>query len=120
MNPFKHCQHYCCWYGGKCCGCCKKGDEVEPLQPRIIEHYVMLKYLPKKGWCGVHQLMYHWTMHIDIHNFGYEDKYCYETQSLAEGALCQWDGEGDPLGWHRHLKTGRRRNLKTGEEWIQW
>ncbi len=41
-----------------------------------------------------------------------DDGYCYESPRLLQAVLAfaTWDGNGDPIdGWHRHLKTGRRR-----------
>jgi len=32
-------------------------------------------------------------------------------------AFNKYDGS-EPEGWHRHPKSGRRRNIETGEEWI--
>lgn len=40
---------------------------------------------------------------------GYEDRWCYHSESDALAALNDWDGEGEPKGWHRHPGTGRRR-----------
>jgi hypothetical protein len=41
--------------------------------------------------------------------YGYDDRYCYHFFSEACQALKEWDGEGDPEGWHRNPPTGRRR-----------
>ena len=50
---------------------------------------------------------------------GYNDAYCYPTLGGAVEGFSTWDGEGDaPDGWIRHIGTGRRRNLETGEEWL--
>lgn len=42
---------------------------------------------------------------------GYDDGWCYEDVPKAVLAAMVWDGDGDdpPFGWHRHIKTGRRR-----------
>lgn len=39
----------------------------------------------------------------------YDDRWCYETYGEAMQALKEWDGQGEPQGWHRHPFTGRRR-----------
>ncbi len=40
----------------------------------------------------------------------YDDAWCYPTAQLAIEAAHVWDGEGDaPMGWHRHINSGRRR-----------
>lgn len=39
----------------------------------------------------------------------YEDRWCYEKGGAASAALNDWDGTGEPAGWHRHPNSGRRR-----------
>lgn len=39
----------------------------------------------------------------------YEDGWCYQTEHGAIQALADWDGRGEPVGWHRHPPSGRRR-----------
>jgi hypothetical protein len=63
---------------------------------------------------GVKQLLFHWTLiRGAVGDYEcYDDRYCYATEVGAKDALDQlkannWTGE--PLGWHRHPKTGRRR-----------
>lgn len=72
-------------------------------------HYEQIKELPDGRLIGINRLLFHWTMHVDIHPWGYEDRYCYQTLAGAIEAMEQWDGSGDPVGWHRHPGTGRRR-----------
>lgn len=50
--------------------------------------------------------------------FSYDDRWCYHSYEDALKALDAWDGEGEPEGWHRHPKSGRRRN--DGEEYINF
>jgi hypothetical protein len=87
------------------------------LLPEITDHYTILGRLPDGRVCGVLPLLYHWTLHVGIDDYGYSDRYCYQTQALAEKALREWDGDGDPKEWHRHPMTGRRRDA-TGREWV--
>lgn len=88
------------------------------LPEDIQKEYYYLQVLSDGRICGIHRLMYHWTLHVDIDDIGYADRYCYPTYESALVGLIDWDGVGDPKGWHRHVGTGRRRNLQTGEEWI--
>lgn len=65
-------------------------------------------------WCGSHRLIFHWTLHIgQIGDFcTYLDRYCYRDQKLCEDAMDEWKSRnfsGDPINWHRHPGTGRRR-----------
>jgi hypothetical protein len=44
--------------------------------------------------------------------WGYRDRWCYENSYLAAAALVEWgkrNYEGEPIGWHRHPDSGRRR-----------
>lgn len=91
---------------------------VSELSPSIRLLYVSMRELPDGRVCGVLRLLYHWTLHVDVHAYGYEDRYCFETREGAEKAMREWDGMGDPgTGWHRHPKSGRRRDPRTGREW---
>ena len=40
---------------------------------------------------------------------GYSDRWCFQSLEAARSALEAWDGSGEPEGWHRHPRTGRRR-----------
>lgn len=71
--------------------------------------YEQIKELPDGRIIGVNRLLFHWTLHVDIHEGGYEDRYCYQMRYGALLAMGKWDGAGDPEGWHRHPKSGRRR-----------
>jgi len=90
----------------------------DDLDPRARAMYVYFKTLPDGRLCGVGRLLFHWTLHVDIDPVGYADRYCYQTAAGAIAALTEWDGRGDPVGWHRHVLTGRRRDPQTGKEWI--
>lgn len=92
---------------------------VAEIGEDLLSHYVALRLLPDGRICGVQQLLFHWTLHIGIDWCGYQDRYCYESKDLAVAAMTAWDGKGDPLAWHRHPPTGRRRDLATGQEWIE-
>lgn len=39
----------------------------------------------------------------------YADRWCYHVPLVAVAAATVWDGEGEPEGWHRHPRSGRRR-----------
>jgi hypothetical protein len=85
------------------------------LSPEITKYYTAMRTLSDGRICGVHRLLYHWTMHIDISEWGYEDRYCFATEAMAIEAMEAWDGNGDPVNWHRHPASGRRRDTVTGE-----
>ncbi len=52
---------------------------------------------------------------------GYNDGYCYGSIEAAFRSADAWDGQGDPpVGWHRHIQSGRRReNGDPATEYIQ-
>lgn len=45
-----------------------------------------------------------------------DDAWCYPSAERALQALDEWDGQGEPIGWHRHPATDRRRDPDTGQE----
>jgi hypothetical protein len=93
---------------------------AEILPGFIRQVYEATRQLPDGRWIGVHRLLYHFTLHVDICPVtgNYEDRYCYETLSGCHDAMLTWTGKDDPIGWHRHVGSGRRRDVKTGREWI--
>lgn len=48
---------------------------------------------------------------IDANKIGYEDFYCFPSVERAVKSLERYIGEDGPefTDWHRHFKTGRRR-----------
>jgi len=48
---------------------------------------------------------------MDIHSYGYEDCYCYDSLELAHASMLAYDPESgvEPQGWKRHPFSGRRR-----------
>lgn len=38
------------------------------------------------------------------------DRWCYHDHDAAWRAVLGWNGKGDPEGWYRHPRTGRRRH----------
>lgn len=43
----------------------------------------------------------------DYDDGGYDDVWCYPSFPAACRAALQWDGQGEPVGWHWHPATGR-------------
>lgn len=45
-------------------------------------------------------------------DYGFDNRWCYDNGYLAGAALVEWgkrDFEDEPIGWHRHPNSGRRR-----------
>ncbi len=38
------------------------------------------------------------------------DRWCYHDHDAAWRAVLGWNGKGDPEGWYRHPRSGRRRH----------
>lgn len=94
---------------------------VTPLTlHEIALEYRELRNLPDGRLIGIKRLMFHWTIHVDIDPCGYYENYCFATYELAKTAFDTWNGTGDPVGWHRHPRTGRRVDETTGEVYISW
>lgn len=50
---------------------------------------------------------------------GFDDMWSYHTYADALKALNDWNGLGEPEGWHRNPKTGRRRD-ENGNIYVRW
>jgi hypothetical protein len=77
-------------------------DDSGIINPRPIRKY---------EWAGLFQYMF--TCAIVTGRVGdktsFEDRWCYHSKEAAMKAFIEWNGEGEPNGWHRHPHTGRRR-----------
>ena len=85
------------------------------------DYYAMRPVRNGTYWVGLHKYMF--TTAILLGKMGdttgFEDRWCYHSAAEAERALAMWDGEtGEPEGWHRNPRTGRRR--QDGNEWINF
>lgn len=48
--------------------------------------------------CGLLPFVFTTGLMVDLREFGYELRYCYEREDEALAALDGWDGEGHPDG----------------------
>lgn len=71
-----------------------------------------VRALPGGRWAAIQRFMFTFAIIVGRigDRTGYDDRWCYHTYRDALHALEKWDGNGDPEGWHRHPKTGRRRD----------
>src|SRR3954462_4255360 len=73
--------------------------------------YTNVKLLPDGRWAGLLRFLY--THAIIVGQIGdqcgYDDRWCFASEAKALAALNEWDGTGEPNGWHRHPGSGRRR-----------
>lgn len=66
------------------------------------------KVLGEHGVVGLHPLLFTCAILSELTPWGYGDRWCYHTYEAAKAAYDAWDGTGEPTGWHRHPKSGRR------------
>lgn len=73
--------------------------------------YRDLRPLPGGRWVGTFNFIFtHAILVGRIGDYlGYADRWCYSDYGAALLALEDWDGTGEPKGWHRHPDSGRRR-----------
>lgn len=76
-------------------------------------HYIDMRQLPDGRWIGLHRLMFHYTIHVDISYMSFEERWCIQTLEQATEAFNKWDGESEPLYWHKHYPSMRRRDKTT-------
>lgn len=98
----------------------EKQVKEKKLEVLTANGYLNPKWLPDGRWAAVMKFMYTSAIIVGVEcdmEFGYSDRWCYHTLSDARKSLEEWDGEGEPQGWHRHPSTGRRFN-EAGEAYV--
>lgn len=84
--------------------------------------YTMVRYIDARRWVGLFRFAFTWAIIVGQigDEFSYDDRWCYHTEDAAAKAMLEWGDKkyaGEPDGWHRHPRSGRRRS-DTGEEYI--
>lgn len=94
---------------------------MDARMQQIIEEngYLDPKEFPDGSVAVLHPLMFTVAILYDLNEYGYGDRWCFSSYEKAKNALDNWDGEGEPQGWHRHPPTGRRRD-EHGNETINF
>ena len=83
------------------------------------EGYTHIKYFENGRQAAIAPFMFTCAIICDIDRCGYNERWCYHSNLAAVQALDVWNGKGEPEGWHRHPKTGRRRD-EDGNETINF
>lgn len=83
----------------------------------MVEYCVVAVEFDNGRTAGVHPFLFTWAIVSDFDRAGYGDRWCYHTLQDALAAFQDWDGEGEPQGWHRHPDTGRRVD-ENGQQYI--
>lgn len=73
-----------------------------------------IRLLDDGTWVMAKRLMFHWMLirGLQVEPESYYDRYCYQTEVNVLLSLYSYPQEGgdfEPLGWHRHPPTHRRR-----------
>ena len=75
-----------------------------------LEGVIEPKLLPDGRVAFIYQLLFTAAVCVGpLSDRGYDDRWCYHDQAAARCALDAWNGIGEPVGWHRHPFSGRRR-----------
>jgi hypothetical protein len=89
----------------------------------MIRHRVAFEPLVARPgyYKAIIPLLYHHMMIMGRMDdaIGYSDRWCFEDFPDALKAFQAWDGTkgSEPDGWHRHPKTGRRRERQKDGTW---
>lgn len=103
-------------------------QQAEEYCARLAEENGYRTVLPKSSteYLIITPLLFHWTVMRGLYACpeGVEERWCYANEGLARAAVEKWRAEGwqgEPLGWHRHPSTGRRRPDGVPEkEYVEW
>lgn len=78
---------------------------------RVDCGYQNVRLLPEGRWAGIWSQMFSHAVIVGRvgSRLGIDDRWCYHDAATARMALQAWDGTGEPEGWHRHPRSGRRR-----------
>lgn len=75
------------------------------------EGYTHLRFISKRGLCGLKRFAFTTGLVIGLEETGYFGRYCFHNQYDAEKCLNEWNGEGDPSGdWIKYKGTGGERS----------
>ena len=77
-------------------------------------HYFAARPIGGHRWAAIHHFAFTDAILVGdmFDDWGYADRWCFERGPLALYALDEWESrefEGEPIGWHRHPDSGRRR-----------
>lgn len=73
-------------------------SSVDLISQAEASGYTCVRQLPDGRIVGLAPFMFTTGLVVDIREFGYGHRYCYESPSAAEAALRNWDGRDHPPG----------------------
>jgi hypothetical protein len=85
-------------------------EELDYIAFLVQNGYRNIKLLPNNRWVAILPLLFtHAVIIGKMHDrTSYDDRWCYHDWDSAAKAMEEWNGEGEPTGWHRHPASGRR------------
>ena len=85
----------------------------------LTDYYTDIRPLPGNKYAAINRLLFTCAIIVGKIDYehGFSDRWCYSSYRDAKEALDNWNGEGEPEGWHRNPITGRRKN-ENGEEYV--
>ena len=100
-----------------------KTDAEREAETRFIEEvgeglYGYVRHFPDGECAWIARFMYTTAILYGLTRTGHRNRWCYHTAADARRALDEWDGVGEPKGWHRHPDTGRRVD-EDGQEYVR-
>jgi len=76
------------------------------------QQWGLVKAMDDARYVAVVPMLFTWRLivgQLEHVLLGHDDGWCYRTPMAALVAADAWSGEGEPVGWHRHPATDRRR-----------
>lgn len=101
-----------------------KGQLTDFLKATGSEDFVErsnIKMISDVEYIMIKRLLFHWTLIRGCieDTVSYSDRWCYATKDLAIEAFAAWPYDApveyEPVGWHRHPRSGRRREAGNPE-----
>lgn len=72
--------------------------------------YSHVRQMKNGQWIGLFKMMYSTGLTVDLHENGYEYRYCYEYAKDAVAACEVYEGEENPIGpWLKRKGKGEDR-----------
>lgn len=84
---------------------------ADGMWPAMVRHLDGTPGDPDARYVAIVPFAFTWAVITGPYRWAgtvYEDRWCYHTRLAALAAAHTWDGQGEPVGWHRHPTTDRR------------
>lgn len=92
----------------------------EGNEKKFLEEQGYFNIMLKNGeWTAMFQFAFSVAIVSELHQGGYNQRWCYHSPIVALQEFEKWDGKGEPQNWHRHIPSMRRRDEDNNDigEW---